>query len=343
MVTAVLAACGAGNSSRTPVGGDGNSSASSTSSSSAQSTSFVYGADVGWVTQEEASGLKFYSSSNVQTDPYVLLKNLGIDTIRLRVWVNPDGGWNGKADVLAKAKRAAAQGQRIVIDFHYSDAWADPGHQTKPAAWTNDSFATLQSDVYTHTYDVLNYLKTNGITVSWVQVGNEIASGLLWPDGDYNHFSNMAALTNQGYYAVKAVYPNAKVIIHVGGGQDDGLYRWFFDNFTAAGGLFDVIGMSYYPTDWNTTNPQIAATIQDMASRYGKPSMVMETGYAYNDPKNANAMISDLIWRLKQLGGNGLGVLYWEPEAYPGWNGGYSMGALTSKGSFTSAMDAFKH
>src|SRR5471032_2755964 len=98
----------------------------------AQAATFANGADVGWVSQQESSGYSFYNSSGVKTDPFVLLKNLQVNAIRLRVWVNPSGGWNNGADVLYKAKRAAAQGQRILIDFHYSDGWADPGQQTKP-------------------------------------------------------------------------------------------------------------------------------------------------------------------------------------------------------------------
>ena len=137
------------------------------------------GADVSWVDQEESSGYKFYNSSGTQTDPFVLLKNLGVNAVRLRVWVNPSGGWCDGADVLYKAKRAIAQGQRIMIDFHYSDSWADPGQQTIPAAWTDHSLSALETDVYQHTYSILNYLKSNGVTVTWVQVGNEINSGLL--------------------------------------------------------------------------------------------------------------------------------------------------------------------
>lgn len=149
--------------------------------SSAQT--FANGADVSWVSQQESSGYSFYNSSSVKTDPFVLLKNLQINSIRLRVWVNPSGGWNDGADVLYKAKRAAAQGQRIMIDFHYSDSWADPGKQNKPAAWANHTLAQLNNDVYSHTQGILNYLKTNGINVEWVQVGNEINSGMLWPEG----------------------------------------------------------------------------------------------------------------------------------------------------------------
>ncbi|MCW1777673.1 arabinogalactan endo-1,4-beta-galactosidase [Pantoea ananatis] len=161
---------------------------------------------------------------------FSLLKGTGVNAIRLRVWVNPQGGWNDGADTLNMAKRAKAQGMRILIDFHYSDSWADPGKQTKPAAWSNHDFATLVKDVYSHTSGILSYLKSNGIDVSWVQVGNEINSGMLWPDGKTPNFGNLAQLINSGYNASKSVYPNAKVMATAS------LKLFFFTEHLAAGG-----------------------------------------------------------------------------------------------------------
>jgi arabinogalactan endo-1,4-beta-galactosidase len=303
---------------------------------------FANGSDVSWVDQEESSGYAFYSSSGVKTDPFVLLKNIGMNAVRLRVWVNPSGGWCNGADTLYKAQRAAAQGQQIMIDFHYSDTWADPSHQTKPAAWTNDSFSQLTTDVYSHTYGILNYLKSNGISVSWVQVGNEINGGMLWPDGSTSNFSQLATLINSGYSAVKAVYPNAQVVLHLANGYDNSVFRWFFDNVKAAGAKWDVIGMSHYPptSGWSTYNNEIAANMSDMVSRYGKPVVVSEVGMDWEQAATAKSMISDLISKVKALGSNGLGVFYWEPEAYPGWQG-YTYGAVNGSGQFTEALSPF--
>jgi arabinogalactan endo-1,4-beta-galactosidase len=190
---------------------------------------YVSGSDVSWVTQEEAAGYDFYNKSGVETDPFVLLKNLGVGAIRLRVWVNPSGGWCDTADVVAKAKRAAAQGQQIVIDFHYSDTWADPGHQAEPAAWSGQTLAQLETDVANHTRSVLDALKSAGVTVTWVQVGNEINSGMLWPVGNTsNGFAPLAGLINAGYNAVKSVYSNAQVIVHLANGHDTADFTWFF-------------------------------------------------------------------------------------------------------------------
>lgn len=301
---------------------------------------YVSGSDVSWVTQEQAAGYNFYNSSGVETDPFVLLKNLGVGAIRLRVWVNPSGGWCNTADVVAKAKRAAAQGQQLVIDFHYSDTWADPGHQAEPAAWSGQTLAQLETDLANHTKSVLNALKSAGVSVTWVQVGNEINSGMLWPVGNTsNGFGPLAGLINAGYNAVKSVYSNAQVIVHLANGHDTADFTWFFAGLKAAGGKWDVIGMSHYPTssNWSTLNAELLTTANKMISTYHTPVMVVETGMTYSDPTTANNMLADLTSRIWHLGSSGLGVFYWEPEAYPGWQG-YENGALNGNGEFTAAM-----
>jgi arabinogalactan endo-1,4-beta-galactosidase len=315
---------------------------SAPSQAQTQTGAYAYGADVGWVDQEESSGYSFYNSSNVKTDPFVLLKNLNVNAVRLRVWVNPAGGWCNGADVLYKAQRAAAQGQRIMIDFHYSDSWADPGKQTVPAAWAGHTLSQLKTDVYNHTYGILNYLKTNGITVTWVQVGNEINSGMLWPLGSTSNFSNLAGLINNGYNATKAVYPNAKVILHLANGYKNADFQWFFDGVKAAGANWDVIGMSHYPpvASWQTYDNELATNMSNMVSRYNKPVVISEIGMDYSQAATTKSMLADVITKNKSLGSYGLGVFYWEPEAYPGWQG-YTMGALNASGQFTTALTAF--
>src|SRR5206468_9587293 len=152
-------------------------------------------------------------------DLFVILKDLGMNTIRLRVWVNPQAGWNNKSDVLAKAIRAKNAGMKLLIDFHYSDTWADPGHQSKPAAWNNYDLAALKTAVANHTTDVLTTLKNNGIVPEWVQVGNETNDGMLWPEGKASvNMNNFAQLVNAGYDAVKGVDNSIKVIVHLSNG-----------------------------------------------------------------------------------------------------------------------------
>ena len=308
-------------------------------------TLFSKGADVSWVTQMEASGLKFYNASGTQMECMALLKSLGMNSIRLRVWVNPADGWCNSQDLLVKALRAKNLGMRIMIDFHYSDTWADPSKQTKPAAWAGLSFTDLKTAVATHTTTVLNLLKTNGITPVWVQVGNETGNGMLWNDGKADaSMSNYAALNNAGYDAVKAVFPTAKVIVHVQSGNDNGLFRWLFDGLKSNGGKWDVIGMSLYPstTNWSTMNSNCLANMNDMVARYGTEVMICEVGMSWDSAAAAKSFLSDLITKTKSVTGNhGLGVFYWEPEAYGNWLG-YSLGAFDNNGKPTVALDAFK-
>ncbi len=308
----------------------------------AMAQTFAKGADVSWIDQQESSGRVFRNASGATTDFFSLLKGTGVNAIRLRVWVNPQGGWNDGADTLNMAKRAKAQGMRIMIDFHYSDSWADPGKQTKPAAWSNHDFATLVKDVYSHTNGILSYLKSNGIDVSWVQVGNEINSGMLWPDGKTPNFGNLAQLINSGYNASKSVYPNAKVIVHLANGYDNATFRWFFDSLKSAGGKWDVVGMSHYPSTnaWQSANTQIASNMQDMVTRYGSDVIVSEVGMDWQQAATTRAMLADLLSKTRALGSRGLGVFYWEPDAYPGWQG-YTMGAVDNNGKLTQALSAF--
>ena len=306
---------------------------------------FVKGADISWLTQMEASNKKFYNSSGSEQECMLILKNLGMNTIRLRVWVDPAGGWNYKADVVAKSIRAKNLGMRIMIDFHYSDTWADPGHQIKPAAWTSQDLATLKTSLYNHTADVLTTLKNNGITPEWVQVGNETNDGLLWPDGKAStNMSNFAQLINSGYDAVKAISPASKVIVHISNGNDNNLFRWIFDGLKNNGGKWDVIGMSLYPgpTNWAGMNSECLTNMNDMVARYSKEVMVVEVGMSWDNPVGTKAFLADLITKTNSVSGNkGLGVLYWEPEAYGNWQG-YTLGAFDNSGKPTAALDAFK-
>ena len=304
---------------------------------------FAKGADISWVTEMEAKGIKFYDKSGAQQDLFALLKSLGFNAIRLRAWVNPTNGYCNTADVVAKALRAKAQGFNIMIDFHYSDWWADPGKQTKPAAWAGQDINALKTSVYNHTLDVLNTLKANSITPEWVQVGNETNDGMLWEEGRASKsMANFAALVSSGYSAVKAVSTSIKVIVHISNGYDNSLFRWMFDGLKANNASYDIIGMSLYPTttNWADLNNQCLVNMNDMVARYNKPVMIVEVGMDVNSPSVANSFLKDIITKTNSVsGGNGLGVFYWEPECY-NWQS-YSLSAFDNSGKPTSAMDAF--
>jgi arabinogalactan endo-1,4-beta-galactosidase len=307
------------------------------------SSTFAKGADISWVTQMESSGYKFYDKNGNQTDLFALLKSIGFNSIRLRAWVNPADGWCNTADVLAKALRAKNAGLKLLIDFHYSDVWADPGHQTKPAAWASLNFATLQSTLYNYTIGVMDTLKNHGITPDWAQVGNETNDGMLWEDGRAStNMANFATLVEQGYKAVKAVSSSTKVIVHISNGYDNSLFQWMFDGLKANGAQWDIIGMSLYPsaTNWQTYDSQCLANINNMASRYGTPCMVVEVGMEADAAAAARSFLTDIITKVNGVAnGNGLGVFYWEPEAYNWQN--YSLGAFSASGKPTEALDAF--
>lgn len=306
---------------------------------------FAKGADVSWITQMEASGKKFYNAAGAEMEGIRLLRSLGMNSVRLRVWVNPVDGWCNTEDLLVKAYRAKNLGMRIMVDFHYSDSWADPSKQAKPAAWTDLSFTELKSAVANHTTEVLNVLKTNGITPEWVQVGNETGNGMLWDDGKAeDYMKNYAGLNNAGYDAVKAVFPDAKVIVHLQNGQDNELFRWLFDGLKSNNGKWDVIGMSLYPSadDWKAMNNDCLSNMKDMIERYGSDIMICEVGMSWDEAETSKAFLTDLIEKTKSLpNGRGLGVFYWEPQAYGSWNA-YTLGAFDDSGKPTVALDAFR-
>ncbi|MFF9283363.1 glycosyl hydrolase 53 family protein [Streptomyces griseosporeus] len=295
----------------------------------------IKGADISSLAKSEALGGVYRSASGTTGDAVTLLRNAGMNYARLKVWVNPADGWNNKTRVLAMAKRVKAAGMKLLVDFHYSDTWADPGKQTKPAAWSGHGYSQLKTDVYNHTYDVLNALKAQGTTADMVQVGNEINGGMLWSEGSTDNWSQLAGLINSGYSAVKAVSSGTKVALHLADAGDDGTVRWWFDNARTYGINYDVIGLSYYGY-WHGSLAAAQATLDDTASRYGKPVFIAETAYPFrldsddaltNQIDTTGELVSgypattagQLAWMNAVANiveavpnGRGLGVFYWE-------------------------------
>lgn len=315
-----------------------------------QKGSFSKGADVGWLPQMEATGYKFYDTDGTEKDCLQLLKDRGINTIRLRVWVNPSddkaSGHCNPEETVVMAVRAQKLGMRIMIDFHYSDTWADPSKQKKPAAWTNHTFTELLNDVYDHTYNTLLLLKKAGVTPEWVQVGNEIPGGMLWPEGSTDNFGQLAQLLNKGYEATKAIDSKIKVIVHLDEGNKNEKFRWFFDNAVKHNVKYDVIGLSYYPfwlkSDYKESIADLEKNLKDMVSRYNKEVMVVEVGGDYTLVENTHDMLAAVIKAIKNVPENkGLGVIYWEPEGAKSWSN-YQLNAWLDNGKPSPALDAFK-
>ena len=332
---------------------------------------FAKGADISWASEMEADGRKFKKKDGTSAALLDVLKDCGINAIRLRVWVNPYEGWSGKDDVVRMAKKVSAAGMALMVDFHYSDFFADPIKQKIPDTWTldKDVLTKMCGNVSSHTTEVLQALKDAGVSVNWVQVGNETRNGMLWPTGQLwtdagdiqdgrKHF---AQLYMAGYNAVKYVYPSAQVMPHLNHAYEDN--AWWFRQIKAAGATFDAIGLSHYPASDSNHASKIAVTndavtnINKLKTEFEVPVYITEIGiertfedaqtileYAYNELKKITA-----------------GIFYWEPEVDGAWKPDvyddavaigkytgkvetwqpYKAGAFDTAGKPTALMDIF--
>ena len=310
---------------------------------------FAKGADISWTPQMEATGYEFYNEKGEKDDVLKILKSKGIDAIRLRVFVNPNddkgSGHCSKEETVAFAKRLKSLGFRIMIDFHYSDSWADPAKQYKPKAWENLNFEDLKKAVYNHTYDVLLALKKEKITPERVQVGNEIPNGILWPDGHSKNFKNLGELLNKGYDAVKAINKKIKVIVHIDEGNNTEKITWFYKNIAEQNVKYDVIGLSYYPywikKDWTETIQDLQKNMNYLAKTYNKEVMVVEVGGEDSQVENTYKLLEATIKAVRNVPNKkGTGVFYWEPQGAKSWSG-YALSAWLENGRPSPALDAF--
>lgn len=318
---------------------------------------FAKGADISWLTEQESDGIKFYDDNGKEADCVALLKACGMNSVRLRVWVNHSTGWCNKADVLEKAKRAYAQRQRLMIDFHYSDFFCDPGKQDIPAAWESYDIDQMCDAVAKHTKDILQAIKDLGITPEWVQVGNETTNGMLWPmgklwddNGDIDQgWQHYVRLSNSGYNAVKEVFPEAKVVIHIDNAYES--RSWWYKKFASLGGKCDVIGLSHYPQansskTWSEMNSLCATDVSQLAQNIHKPIIIAEVGTKSSNQPLAAKVMNDFIEKVCSID-SCVGVFYWEPQVYGGWKpaeyttlgwGAYDMGAFQSTGQVSEAL-----
>lgn len=311
------------------------------------SYAFIKGADISWITQMEDSGYEFYNDWGYRQDVLSILRDHGMNAVRLRVWVNPsDGYYSSLDDVIVKAQWAKDANMDVMIDFHYSDTWADPGNQWKPAAWQQLSFEDLMGQVWSYTRDSLNTLKAAGITPKWIQVGNETNNGMLWNEGmASSSMRNYAWLFNSGRNAAKEVFPDAKVIVHLANCHDNANFRWILDGLQSNSAWWDVIGASSYPKNatgltWQEANNQCLSNLNDMVERYGTEVMITEIGVPWDEPQ-AKTIVADMIQKVRNVNQDkGIGIFYWEPQAYS-WQG-YTLGAWDpNTRQPTQALDAF--
>lgn len=275
----------------------------------------IVGADISWVPQEEASGKKYYDNG-VQKDVLEILSDYGFNWIRLRLFVDPTAengyskeGYCGLDSTLAMAKRIKAAGMKFLLDFHYSDTWADPAKQYMPVSWSRDSGSGLEGRIYTYSKETIERFIAEGVTPDMVQVGNEINHGMVWPQGKIGEswvpFLVMLRCASAG---VRAADPNIKIMLHIACGGQNAESVQFFDKAISRDVKFDVIGESYYP-EWHGTLDDLKSNLTDLAERYGKPIVVVE----YKEHrKEVNEIVAGLPDNL------GLGTFIWEATS-PSW------------------------
>jgi len=270
----------------------------------------ILGADISFLPELESKGEKF-SVDGKPGDAIEILKDHGFNYIRLRIFnepANPKGYSPGKGfcdleHTKAMAKRIKAAGMKFLLDFHYSDYWADPQQQNKPAAWVGQDFTTLKRSLYDYTVKVMTELKAQGTTPDMVQVGNEINHGMVWPDGEINNLDSLAQLIYSGVQGVKAVSPSTIIMLHVALGGQNAEARFFLDNMTERKVPFDVIGLSYYPK-WHGTPEDLKNNMADLAKRYKQEVMVAE----YSQLKQE---VNDIAFTAP--GNKAVGSFIWEP------------------------------
>lgn len=277
---------------------------------------FILGADTSWIQQQEDEGRKF-SCGGTNTDVYALLRGHGFNWIRLRLFHEPKnpGGYSAKGycdlpHTLATARRIKAAGFKLLLDFHYSDNWADPQKQHRPLAWRDLDDAALAKLVGVYTRDSLRAFQAAGAAPDMVQIGNEIGNGFLWRPGQSNG-TDWAAFCDQlkaGLAAVRSVDPKIRTLVHVDCGGSNGKSRWFYDNVLRRGVKFDVIGLSFY-TKWHGSPDNLKTNVADLAKRYGLPVIVVE----YSVPTIRE--VNDIVRALPD--GRGLGSFIWEPTGWP--------------------------
>jgi len=273
----------------------------------------ILGADISFLPELEARGRKFYDKG-VEKDAMEILKDYGFNYIRLRVFndpaapkgYSPGKGFCDLEHTKIMARRIKALGLKFLLDFHYSDTWADPGKQFKPAKWTDLSFPALNDSVRYFTKRVLTELKEQGTLPDMVQVGNEINHGMLWPTGKNNNMDSLATLVKSGIAGIKEVSSKPKIMIHIAcGGQNEESIK-FIDAFLERGVKFDIIGQSYYP-EWHGTIMDLKNNLTDLTKRYKQDVIVVE----YSQKKRE---VNDVAFQLP--GKKIKGTMIWEPLSW---------------------------
>lgn len=318
----------------------------------------ILGIDVSTYLEELEHGARYFDG-DVPIDPLDAFRANGVDFMRIRVWNDPRSAEGepylaGTCDVehyIRLAKLAKSKGYRLLLDFHYSDFWADPGKQIIPKAWAEYDIHELTKAVYAFTKQVLQRARDEDVAPDMIQVGNEITNGMLWPlgkleiDGQRGNYEHFCALVDAGCRACREVLPKAKIVLHLERSHDQAVYREFFTEMQKAGIDYDIIGASYYPY-WHGTPEQLFDNL-NACRVFGKQIMVVELGYGFTTeayslggeakrlvidaerayvpgfteqypvtPEGQSAFIRDFLRMARK---NKIdGIFYWEPLWLPG-------------------------
>ena len=314
-----------------------------TASAQAPLSEFSSCVDLSFLDEMEAAGATYYDNG-LADDAMAIFKRRGINMVRLRLWHSPPAGTDGLTELLAMAQRAHTLDMDLLVDLHYSDTWADPGQQTKPAAWSTLDFPVLVDSMAAYSKRVIQSLVDQGTPPLVVQIGNEITGGLLWDDGRVGgafdtarQWDNLAALLNAAIDGVHQASPETAIMIHIDRGGDSAATEWFFDNLATRNVSPDIIGLSFYPW-WHGTLEDLETTINVASTRYDVPVFVVETAYpwtlewfddAHNivgleeqllpgygaNRKGQTKFIEEVIAVVnRQSPRTGSGVCYWAPD-----------------------------
>ena len=337
---------------------------------------FIKGMDISTLLEVENCGGKFYDNG-VEKDVLDILKSYGVNTVRLRLWNDPyseegkpyGAGTNDLGVTVCLAKRALEKGMGFLLDYHYSDFWADPGKQILPKAWRGYGVGMLEEAVYAYTAETLRILKRANALPTMIQIGNELSNGLLWPYGKTPEYDNIARFVSAGIRAARSVDRRIPIMLHLDNGGNNALYRSWFDEYCKRGEDFDIIGLSYYPF-WHGTLQMLSDNMADIAERYRKDLIVAEVsmGYTMEDyaayeglaaherkgyatrqslvekieyPMTKQGQcdfMKDFLTRIQNVPNNrGKGFFYWEPAWIPvagsGWATESSLQYMGDKGS----------
>jgi len=329
------------------------------------------GGDISLLNAIEDNG-GVYRENGQARDPLLIFNEHDFNCMRLRIFHTPNGTGPEVNDLdytVTLAKQIKNAGFKLLLDFHYSDTWADPSHQTKPAAWESLSFDDLKDSVFEYTRSVIATLKNEGALPDIVQIGNEITVGLLWPDGrvgtGYDYWDNLGLLVNAGIEGVDSALESTdtvKIMIHVDNGASSSICEWFLNNLLAQDVNFDIIGISYYPW-WHGSLTDLENNLAFLSEEYEKDIIVVEAAYPwiYDYPPQNGATFTEPPYEISPQGqkqyleelvevivntpnNRGKGIFYWAPE----WIGieevGTNWGKLAlfdTTGNVLPGMDAF--